>query len=194
MTLTPARFSCMTTLTRSTRSCTVLNSGMASFMITTIRHTRTGMAASTTRARRTFRRSTQYMPPIKRKGDRISMRMQVVKAFWIWVTSLVMRVTREPVLKVSMLAKVKYCTLWNRSLRMSLAKPKPALVEKYIFPTPPMMPVRAARIMRPAIFITYGASPFTMPTSIMRLMRVGCTRSMATSSTMNRGARRVHLR
>ena len=40
-----------------------------------------------------------------RNGERTSMRMQLVKAFMIWVMSFVVRVTSEPVWNLSMFAK-----------------------------------------------------------------------------------------
>ena len=54
---------------------------------------------------------TMISAPISIPGARRAIRRSVLTKFCSWVTSLVSRVTSEPVLKRSMLRKEKLCTL-----------------------------------------------------------------------------------
>ena len=69
-------------------------------------------------------------------GARTAMRSIIWKAFWMLVTSVVIRVTRPAVENLSMLEKEKVCTLQYMASRRLQAKPVDARAEKRPAATP----------------------------------------------------------
>ena len=67
-------------------------------------------------------RVAMIRPPIIMLGARSAIRITMATKFCIWVTSLVTRVTSEPVENRSILPKEKLWILRYRSLRISPAK------------------------------------------------------------------------
>ena len=118
----------------------------------------------------------------------------------IWVTSLVRRVTREPVENRSVCSKLRSMTRRKQSFRTSLENFWLATVLN----TPHRMPQQAPRTTRPIIraprLMTSPRSPTPLlwrpstPSSTMRLMRLGCMRSMVTSPIMANWAKRQRRR
>ena len=119
----PARFSCITTFTLSSFFCTCMNSGLVSLNRITMTTASTGIVQSTISDSRAFSINTAATPPMHKSGERTSMPSTWVNAFCTWVTSLVVRVTSEPVENLSMLAKEKDWILRYTALRRSRAKP-----------------------------------------------------------------------
>ena len=67
-------------------------------------------------------------------GERKAGRMPVATEFCMVVTSLVRRVTREELLKWSVLAKENCCSLANSALRISAPSPWPHRAENMAEP------------------------------------------------------------
>ena len=71
--------------------------------------------------------------------------------FCTCVISLVSRVTREPVEKLSMLRKENFCTCLKQSFLRSAPKLMDALAANQAPPIPPPIITRAVRIITPPI-------------------------------------------
>ena len=121
------------------------------------------------------------------RGTRTATRMIIWYAFWMFVTSVVMRVTSEDAEKRSMSAKEKSWTRKNRSWRRLRARPAAAVAAR----TPDMTPHASETIdmttrARPIRRIGPMAPPVrvSMSSAIMR----GRMHSSPASPTMNSGA------
>ena len=78
-------------------------------------------------------------------GERKAGRMPVATEFCMVVTSLVRRVTREELLKWSVLAKENCCSFANSALRISAPSPWPQRAENMAEPWPSTREIRAKR-------------------------------------------------
>ena len=78
-------------------------------------------------------------------GERNAGRIPVDTEFWMVVTSLVSRVTREEVRNLSVLAKENCCSFWNSALRISAPSPWPVVEAKWAYPWPSARLIRANR-------------------------------------------------
>ena len=121
------------------------------------------------------------------RGTRTATRMIIWYAFWMFVTSVVMRVTSEDAEKRSMSAKENSWTRKNRSWRRLRARPAAAVAAR----TPDMTPHASETIdmttrARPIRRIGPMAPPVrvSMSSAIMR----GRMHSSPASPTMNSGA------
>ena len=114
-TRTLVRFSCTLEFSPSTRFCTAVKRGAAILMKMAMLIARTGTAIASTSdicvPLLISMEMTIISAPISIPGARRAIRRSVLTKFCSWVTSLVSRVTSEPVLKRSMLRKEKLCTL-----------------------------------------------------------------------------------
>ena len=78
-------------------------------------------------------------------GERKAGRMPAATEFCMVVTSLVRRVTREELLKWSVLAKENCCSFANSALRISAPSPWPHRAENMAEPWPSTREIRAKR-------------------------------------------------
>ncbi len=99
------------------------------------------------------------IPPISIPGARRHIRSSILIKFCICVTSLVSRVTSDPVLNRSMLENENCCTLRYTSARKSAAKFTDAFAPKYAPPTPPTIIISADRIIPTVTAMINGDAP-----------------------------------
>ena len=83
----------------------------------------TGAQTMNTSARRAFIMTESPMPMTSISGLRTRGRSPPLMAFWMTVTSVVMRVTRPEVSKWSRFEKAKLCTRRNSASRMFAPQP-----------------------------------------------------------------------
>ncbi len=70
-----------------------------------------GMVTTKIKANLAWMMMAMIRPPTSIPGARRHMRNKILMKFWICVTSLVRRVTREPVENLSIFSKENFCTL-----------------------------------------------------------------------------------
>ena len=87
---------------------------------------------------------------------------------------------------------------WKKALEMYLGTEDPAaceaIAEKAVQPAPPITPKKAARSILNPVAITYCISPPAIPTFTIFFIKVGCIRSVITSSTIKSGAKIAYIR
>ena len=113
--------------------------------------------------------------------------------FCTWVTSLVRRVTSEPVEKRSVCWKERFMMRLNRSLRRSLPKPCAAMLANTPHSTPDKPPASTVRIIFTPMEMISAISLFSTPLSTISAIMSGWIRSIATSPAINRGASRQQI-
>ena len=116
-------------------------------MVTTI----TGRITRKILASPGFIATAMMMAPISMPGARSIIRSPIIIRFCTWVMSLVSRVTREPVEKLSMFWKENFCTFRKQSFRRSAPKLMDAFAANHAPPMPPPIMINAVRIMTPPI-------------------------------------------
>ena len=149
----------------------------------------TGMVTSSTRASSGSRTMTMISAPMSMPGARRHMRSSMLTKFISWVTSLVRRVTSEPVEKRSMLAKENLCTFANTSRRRSAAKLTAARAPKYAPPTPPSIMMTLESTISAQISTMWPMSRPSTPVLMMLAYRLGRITSPSTSTIMHSGPR-----
>ena len=95
-------------------------------MTSTITRT-SGRATTATSAKLTLSVRHMMMPITKKIGARTNMRSTDMTKSWRVVMSFVRRVTREPVVNLSVCSRERDITLLKASTRMSLPKPCDAM-------------------------------------------------------------------
>ncbi len=190
----PDTSSCMISLMASRYACSLENRGSALHRQTPMMPTRNGKAHSTMSPKRKFSRNIQYMLPNVRSVVRISPLINSETKFCTWVMSLVTLVTREPVPKRSICGKEKSMILRKQSFRISFPIFWLDMCTNTLLREPQSPPSRTRPIIcSPSIHIRCRSAlpplltPRT-PSSTIRLMNPGCSRSIITSPIMNRPA------
>ena len=130
------------------------------------------------------------MPPKNITVHRTTDRMDIMTICSTWVTSLVMRVTREPVVNRSVCWNEKVMIRANRSLRTSFPKRWAATLANTPHSTPQVPPKATNSSIRIPMDQIIAISPPNTPSSTMVAIISGCHISMAISPSMNRGASR----
>ena len=124
------RFSPTVLFSASIFPCMALNRGKPTRTTKSRSSARIGIATASTTARLGLSEIAMISAPMSMPGARRNMRSSMLTKFCICVTSLVRRVTSEPVWNLSMLAKENFCTLRKTSMRRSLAKLTDAFAPK----------------------------------------------------------------
>ena len=131
---------------------------------------------------------------ISMRGERIAPRMIIMNAIWTFVTSVVMRVTREAEEKRSMFSNENSCTRAKRSRLRFFANPEDALAAVNPAAPPHAMETRA-RQKRTIPFFTIFSISHPALISLMRFaMMKGMRHSIAASPSMNTGVMKVTSR
>ncbi len=125
----PRRFSSTTPFILSYSLKTRLNTGWAFDMMKKSPMPSTGTAARKTEASRRFIRAAAVSEKISMTGLRTAMRISIMNACCMFVTSVVRRVMMLEGENLSMFSKEKLCTLRNMSCRRFFAKPAAATAQ-----------------------------------------------------------------
>ena len=153
-----------------------------------------GRAHSTIKAKSGLRVYIKYRLPIVIRTVRTMPRTNWAMRRSTWVTSLVMRVMREPAPKLSIWGNEKVMIFRKVSLRRSLPMFWLAMLTNTLFREPKQQPMStmpiiwtprcqiSSRLPTPLLF-----RPST-PSSTMRRIRPGCIKSISTSPPMNSAA------
>ena len=104
-------FSCTELFSRSYFLNTALNSGMTERIIKNIPNASSGIVPAKTNESCLPTRMDMMTANTSIIGARTAVRMSIMNAFWMLEISVVRRVTSEVVEKLSMLEKLKPCTL-----------------------------------------------------------------------------------
>ena len=129
-TRTLVTFSCTVAFSRSSFSCMAENRGKPRRTKPKIETNSTGIATANTTESDGRMVMAIISAPIIIPGARILIRSIILTKFCTWVTSLVKRVTSEPVENLSIFANEYCCTLRYTSTRISAAKLTDALAPK----------------------------------------------------------------
>ena len=119
------------------------NRGKAVFRISPMARERRGITTSRIAASLPFIINAINNAPTNIPGARRAIFKPMVSTFCTCWISLVRRVTREPVLKLSMLAKENCCSFANSALRISAPTPWPHRAENMAEPCPSTRDIRA---------------------------------------------------
>ena len=194
MTRMPATSSCMTLLISSSCFWSRGSSGPALYRQTAMHPASRGNAHRSINPNCRFNRNMQKMLPATSMVVRIIPRINWATKFCIWVMSLVTRVTSEPVPNRSIWGKEKHMIRRKQSFRISLPMFWLARWANMLFREPHIPPNSTRPTMvRPRVKIRSNppapaASSRSTPSSTIRRISPGCSRSMETSPTMNRAA------
>ena len=134
-------------------------------------------------------RYSMKIPPTNITELRTKPLIDIITMRCTKITSLVSRVTKDPVEILSVCSNDKCMIFLNKSFLRSLANPCVTTLAK----APHKIPLRPPRITVRIIFIPTDMikeiSPFNTPLSTMSAIISGWIRSIATSPIMQRGAR-----
>ena len=115
----PATSSCMMVFIRSRRFCRSVNSGSVFHKMNTTSRIIIGSATAMIVPKLRSSVTRQTLPAMKNMPQRILPRIICMTMFWTCVTSLVIRVMREPTEKRSVCSWERYMTRRKTSLRIS---------------------------------------------------------------------------
>ncbi len=141
-----------------------------------------------------FMKQDMKVPKISISGLRTAERIRFWYKFWILVTSVVRRVTREPVPNESIAEKENDWTFLKRFPRRFFEKPNAASAESLPQPAPQHKEKTDIRTIRSPNLTTYPKSFEPIPTSTIFAMTRGIVVSIRTSPSMKTGERTVKTR
>lgn len=187
----PDTSSCIMELILSSWAWSLEKSGLAFPRQKAITPTIKGKTHSIIRPNSRLSMNIKVMLPKVRNEQRIMPRTNWETKFCTWVISLVTRVTKVPAPNLSIWEKEKAMLCRNASLRISLPMFWPDRWTNTLFMEPQNPPNSTSPIIcRPRMKMSFRSptppvSRPSTPSSTMRLMIPGCTRSISTSPTIN---------
>ena len=186
--------SCRISFTPSSFSCIMTKRGFTLRRQNAIVPMMKGRAHRTIREKSGLRRNMKYMLPRVISTVRTRPRTIWETRRSTWVTSLVMRVMREPVPKLSIWGKEKVMILRKVSLRSSFPIFWLAILTNTLLREPKQQPISTMPIICAPTFQISSRLPVPLlcspktPSSTMRLISPGWIKSISTSPPMNRAA------
>ena len=178
----PPRYSRVTEFTPSRPSCTRRKRGKPVSRLTVISAAAIGTTTASTRESPGSRMTAITRLPTARMGALAKMRITPFTNVCTWVTSLVCRVMREAVSNASSSSNENEVIRRKRSSRRRAANRNETMLAMMLRPIAPTAPTPATPSIDSPSRRTTARSRAATPSSMMRAMIVGCSRSQTDST------------